>query len=406
MPEDLPVDHMTTPEGPGGDRVRPGSLAEAADAVRSASADDRPLLFRGAGTALTWGAPVTGPVRTVDTTGLDRIVGHAAEDWTVTAEAGMPLRALQRTLAESGQWLPLDPPAAAGGATLGGLLAAGDAGPLRLAFGGLADLAIGALVITGDGSVVRSGGNVIKNVAGYDLGKLYAGSLGAFGMVARLTLRVHPLPEAAATVAVDTADAGEALAAARALAGSPLAPAAAEWDGERLLVRFHGTAEGTAARVRRAAETAGSAAEVRELELEAAEAAWHRLDMLVRGEPGDTVLRAGSHPARLPALHAELRATARRVGVEADLTSAPASGVHTVRLRGGDAEAHAACLTTWRQAVQDAGGTVTLRRRRDGVDTLTAPWGAAPETAALLRALKQRFDPGGRCAPGRFAPWF
>jgi len=384
--------------------VRPSSLAEAADALAAAGAENRTVLLRGAGTALDWGAPVADTDLVLETAGLDRLVSHAAEDWTVTAEAGMPLHRLQRLLAPAGQWLPFDPPAASG-ATLGGLLASGSAGPLRQAFGGLADLTIGALVLPADGSPVRTGGEVIKNVAGYDLGKLFAGSLGAYGLVAQLTLRVHPLPAASATLDVPADGAAAALAAARAVAASPLGPAAAEWDGRRLLVRFLGTPDGTAARVRRAAELPGYA-DAQALHGDAEEAAWREYAALVDGEDGDTVLRAGVHPSRLPALDAELAATARRCGVQARLTAGAAAGVCTARLRGGGPEAHAACLTEWREAVHDAGGTAVLRRRAPGVDAAAAAWGPPPGTVGVLRALKRQFDPGGRLAPGRFAPWF
>lgn len=389
---------------PAQDRVRPGTVAEAADALRVAASAGRSVLFTGAGTALDWGAPVTCAGLVVETAGLDRVVRHAVEDWTVTAEAGMPLTRLQETLAPSGQWLPLDPPAASAGASLGGLLATADAGPRRLAYGGIADLVIGARLVLADGTVVRTGGQVIKNVAGYDLAKLAAGSLGAFALVAELTFRVHPLPAAGATLELATDDAARALAAGRAVARSPLEPVAAEWDGGRLLVRFHGTEAGVAHRLRAAADVPELAG-ARELRGRAEDTAWQELADGVHGEEGDTVLRAGALPAQLPALARALQTVSRQTGVHAALFAGVATGVLTVRLRGGDAAAHAQCLALWREAVRTVGGTVTLRRRRDGVDTLTDPWGSAPSTAPLLRALKQQFDPAGRCAPGRFAPW-
>ncbi|MGH3323197.1 MAG: FAD-binding oxidoreductase [Streptomyces sp.] len=385
--------------------VRPTSLAETAAAVEAAAAEQRSLLFTGAGTALSWGAPVTGTDVVLETTGLDRLVGHAAEDWTVSVEAGMPLSRLQQLLAPSGQWLPLDPPTERAGATLGGLLAGGDTGPRRLKYGGLSDLVIGATLVLADGSVVRTGSGVIKNVAGYDLAKLMAGSLGAFGLIARLTLRVHPLPEATATLTLAVPDPAQALVTARAAMRSPLEPVAVEWDGQQLLVRFHGTADSAAARGRLAADIPELAA-ARVLDTDAEQAAWERLSGLVHGEDGDTVLRAGTHPSLLPILHRRLRALAEDAGVEATLVSGVAQGVHALRLRGGDAGTHAACLTAWRGAVHEAGGSVTLRRRREGVDAVAASWGPAPPTAPVLRSLKQQFDPDGRCAPGRFAPWF
>nr|WP_240968971.1 FAD-binding oxidoreductase [Streptomyces sp. HNM0575] len=386
-------------------RVRPSSLAEAADAVADAARERRTLLFEGAGTAREWGGPVAGPGLVVETSGLDRLISHASGDWTVGAEAGMPLARLQEQLAPAGQWLPVDPPAADAGATLGGLLACGDAGPRRLKYGGIGDLVIGATLVLPDGTVARTGGDVIKNVAGYDLAKLMNGSLGAFGLVVRLNLRVHPLPAATATVALPVDDAGRALDAARAVLRSPLEPVAAEWDGQELLVRFHGTEESTAVRGRLVPQLAGFAA-ARVLGPEAELAVWQRHSALVRGEEGETVLRAGTHPARLPALVRRLDELTRDSGVEARFLSGVAQGVHTVVLRDGDVEEHAACLTSWREAVREAGGSVTLRRRRRGVDAHASPWGPAPPSVPVLRSLKRQFDPDDLCAPGRFAPWF
>ncbi len=386
-------------------RVRPTSLAETAAALETAAAEQQSLLFTGAGTALDWGAPVTRTDLVVETGGLDRLISHAAEDWTVGVEAGMPLARLQEQLAPAGQWLPVDAPTAKAGATLGGLLAGGDLGPRRLKYGGLSDLVIGATLVLADGTVVRTGGDVIKNVAGYDLAKLMAGSFGAFGMVARLNLRVHPLPESTTTLALAALDAGQALTAARAVMRSPLEPVAVEWDGERLLIRFHGTEDSTAARGRLGAELPELAG-ARVLDADEEEPVWEAHAAKIAGEEGDTVLRAATRPARLPALHAKLQELAEGSGVRAALVSGIAQGLHTVVLRGGEAEGHAAALTAWRQAVHESGGSVTLRRRREGVDARAESWGPAPATTPLLRSLKQQFDPDDRCAPGRFAPWF
>jgi glycolate dehydrogenase FAD-binding subunit len=386
-------------------RIRPSGLAEAADALATAARERRTLLFEGAGTALEWGAPVAEPDLVVETSGLDRVLSHAPEDWTVGVEAGMPLTRLQELLAPAGQWLPVDPPSGDAGATLGGLLACGDAGPRRLKYGGLGDLVIGATLVLGDGTVARTGGDVIKNVAGYDLAKLMAGSLGAFGLVARLNLRVHPLPAATTTLALPADDAGRALGAARAVMRSPLEPVAVEWDGRQLLIRFQGTGESAAERGRLAPDIPGLAA-ARVLGAEAERAAWQRLSALVRGEEGETVLRAATHPARLPALARRLHEVTEGTGVTAELVSGIAQGLHTVVLRGGDAGEHATCLTAWRESVHEAGGSVTLRRRREGVDAAAASWGPAPLSVPVLRSLKRQFDPGGLCAPGRFAPWF
>lgn len=400
-----PAAESATRAGEGPSHVRPSGLAEAAETLAGAARERRTVLFRGAGTALEWGAPVAETGLVLETCGMDRLISHAPEDWTVGVEAGMSLTRLQELLAPAGQWLPVDPPTGSQGATLGGLLAGGDAGPWRLKYGGLADLVIGATLVLADGTVARTGGDVIKNVAGYDLVKLMSGSLGAFGLVARLNLRVHPLPAATTTLALAVDDAEGALSAARAVMRSPLEPVSVEWDGQQLLVRFQGTEESAAERGRLAPRLPGLEA-ARVLDPEAERAAWQRLSALVRGEDGETVLRAGTHPARLPALMRRLSELTDGTEVEAAVISGVAQGLHTVVLRGGDAAAHAACLTAWREAVHGAGGSVTLRRRREGVDAAAASWGPAPPAVSVLRSLKRQFDPDDRCAPGRFAPWF
>ena len=172
---------------------------------------------------------------------------------TASAQAGMPLRALQDRLGEAGQWLALDPPTEPDGATLGGLLATGDSGPRRLRYGALRDLVIGVTLVLPDGTVARAGGHVIKNVAGYDLSKLMYGSLGTLGLIAEVVLRLHPLPETSATV-VAASSVQEATARSLDLLASPLAPTAIDWVGDprggssgRLAVRFEGSAAGVAA---------------------------------------------------------------------------------------------------------------------------------------------------------------
>ena len=162
--------------------ARPDSVAEAADLLRDTRG---PLLFRGGGTKMAWGGRPDPPDVLVETSGLHRLLAHNPADMTTVVEAGMPLSTLQDVLAESGQWLALDPATQVDGATIGGLLATGESGPRRLRYGALRDLVIGVRLVLGDGTDARAGGRVIKNVAGYDLTKLMYGSLGTLALVDR-----------------------------------------------------------------------------------------------------------------------------------------------------------------------------------------------------------------------------
>ncbi|REF37951.1 FAD-binding oxidoreductase [Thermasporomyces composti] len=380
--------------------ARPRDLREARDVFVAAARAGQRVLIRGTGTAQSWGAPVHDVDLVVDTTGLDRVLAYNPADMTVAVGAGIPLTDLHATLRE--QRVALDAARVAEGATVGGLLATADGGPLRLTYGTLRDLVIGVTVVLADGTVARSGGHVIKNVAGYDLAKLFAGSLGAFGLVAEVVLRLHPRPKATGTLVVPC-DVPTAFTHATTLLASPWEPAAVDWCDGTLLARFEGTPTGVETRLHKAATSLGVDHDIVDGPREAA--TWAQVAEVVRGVEGDTVLRAGTRPDALPQLAAALDSLAAEHGVEASLTSSLGVGVHTVRLRGGSLDGHAHVVRAWRRRVLESGGSVTLHRRPHALDELVPSWGPAPTSATLLRALKQQLDPDGRLAPGRFAPW-
>jgi len=166
----------------------PVTVAEAAEALR---AGGRVSIGREGGDVV------------LSTARLNRVLEHEPGDLTAIVEAGLPLSELQAALEPHGQMLALDPP---GDPTIGACLAADLSGPRRHRYGAMRDLVIGVTVVLADGTIASSGGKVVKNVAGYDLGKLFSGSRGRLGLVARLALRLHPKPAASATVVVETDD--------------------------------------------------------------------------------------------------------------------------------------------------------------------------------------------------------
>ncbi|RIQ19508.1 FAD-binding oxidoreductase [Jiangella rhizosphaerae] len=368
---------------------RPSTLAELRDAL--VDSEGERVAIAGGGSAADWGgAPQYDAV--LDTTGMSGLISYNPTDMTVAVQAGMPLATLQETLAENAQWVALDPARAA---TVGGLVATADAGPVRHTFGTSRDSVIGVTVVLADGTVARSGGHVIKNVAGYDLAKLFHGSLGTLGVLAEVVLRLHPRPAATATLAVPC-DAAEAFDLGGRLIHASLEPVAVEYCAGRLLARFDGTAGGVADRLRRARALAGPDA------AEAPAHVWDEVAAVSDGSDGDTVVRLGTAPDRTPSLTALIAREAAAHAVTAAMTSSPFAGAHTVRLRGGTPAAHAAVVTALRTEYP----ATTVCRWTAGLRDELPAWGAPPPAVAVMRAVKHAFDPDDRLGSGRFAPWF
>src|SRR5580704_151062 len=209
----------------------PASVAEASAVMTAAAGLGLAVLPRGTGTRLAWGAPPRRCDLVVDTARLDQVLEHEAGDLVARVQAGVRIDELARVLGRAGQQLSLDLPEAPGGAgrgTVGGVLATGVAGPRRLRYGTPRDLGIGITVVLADGTVAHSGGKVVKNVAGYDIGKLFAGSYGTLGLIVEAAFRLHPVPAAAAFVTRECDGAAAAQDLVAVAAGSPLAPSAAE----------------------------------------------------------------------------------------------------------------------------------------------------------------------------------
>ena len=284
----------------------PASVAEASALLAAAAAQDLAVVARGGGSKLGWGAPPRRCDLVVDTTALDQVVEHAADDLVARVQAGVSVARLGEVLAGAGSGsrasccpAPLAVPgtgagsrAGAGtragpavrsaapsgangaapewlGATVGGTLATGAAGPRRLRYGTPRDLIIGITVVRSDGTVAKSGGKVVKNVAGYDLGRLFTGSFGTLGLIVEAVFRLHPLPASAVYVTVDCPGPDEAYRAVAAAAGSDLAPSAVEIDRTaqgapvRVAVLLEGDPDGTAERAGLLCSLLGEGAAVR-----------------------------------------------------------------------------------------------------------------------------------------------
>ncbi|MCZ7573234.1 MAG: FAD-binding oxidoreductase [Ardenticatenaceae bacterium] len=396
--------------------VRPAALvAAAAEAEVSAVlalASERGLAVVpfGAGTRQGLGSPpgTARPLIRLDLGRLDRILAYEPADLTATVQAGVTLGALQAHLAEAGQWLPLDPPRA-GGATLGGLVAAADSGPHRLRYGTPRDLLIGFRAVLADGLAFSGGAKVVKNVAGYDLPKLMSGSLGTLAVLTELTFKLQPRPIAIASIAAECPTLESACDAARSLLNSPLRPVACEWlppaiwHGEPgpagatvLVARFFDAPTPLARALRDATafcRTAG-AAHVATVEGPSEAARWQAL---ADGPAGlaaadEVLVKVTVLPAKLPAA----------------IAAAEAHGARNWQARAGTGLLFAtlpalpAAVTSLRTAAEALGGTLVVQAAPLKLKTPELVWGSPRSDFGLMRAFKQRFDPAGLLNPGRF----
>jgi len=393
---------------PGG-TAAPPTVAAAAALLGAAGP---PVVFEGGGTKPCPPHNSSPASATISTRLLTGIVLHDPLDGVAIVRAGTPLAELQAELTPHGQWLAVDPPFVADGATVGGIFSANDAGPRRLAYGTLRDLVIGATVVTGDGIVAHSGGRVIKNVAGFDIARLYCGAFGTLGLVAELAVRLHPLRRASRTVTVGcTPD--RLLELTHAIRISGLTPTAVDWrfDGLRLLgaliIRFEERTErATTAQSR---DLLGLC-ELRHfdatvLDGDDEQAVWAEVDGLLAGTSSDTVVRAVTRPSRVVEAAERLHELANGAAVECGFVSHALVGVHTARLRGvghEGPEGHAKVVLAWRSAVERLGGHVTVRRFAAGPADTVDRWGAPRDGLELMRRVKQELDPHNRCAPGCF----
>jgi glycolate oxidase FAD binding subunit len=378
-------------------KLSPDSFQQAAAWLAEAGAGGRTVRPRGSGTKLGWGAVAEPTAAELCTDRLDSILEHNAGDLTAVLQAGVPLAAAQARFATEGQMLALDPPlcedvAGAGspGATVGGVFATADSGPLRHRYGAARDLVIGMTVALSDGTLASSGGKVIKNVAGYDLGKLFAGSFGTLGLILSVSVRLHPRPQSSATALGSSGDPATLAAAARALAAAPLELDALDvaWRAGRggVLARCSGAEP--AQRARRTAELMRDAGLEQTDVSEDDEELWSRQRGGQRSQ-SRALVRVGAAPSALGAVLVAAQAC------DATLVGRAALGTSYLELEPGGVE-------RLRRSLPDHTAAIVLDAPRE-LRSVLDPWGPADAGAVeLMRRVKMRFDPAGICNPGIF----
>ena len=340
--------------------------------VRQAAARARPLRIRGGGSKDFYGQRLHGEL--LDVRPIAGVVDYEPSELVVTVRAGTRLRELQALLAERGQCLPFEPPQFGVGSTIGGAVAAGLSGPARASVGSLRDYVLGVQIVNGKGELLTFGGQVMKNVAGYDVSRLMAGSLGTLGVIVQVSLKVLPVPPAEATLLFDLSETSARQQLNR-WGGQPLPLNASCWADGHLAVRLRGAQAAVAA----AARSMGGQA----LAPERAERQWPALrDQALpffRLAPGEALWRASvpdtATPLNLGPTLVEWH------GAQRWIKATPADATHV------------------REAAARAGGHATLFRGGDGSVPVFTP--LAPALAQIHARLKHEFDPAGVFGPGR-----
>lgn len=366
-----------------------------------------PLLLCGQGSKLSWGNPLQAAVSplVISTLQLNRLVEHAAADLTITVEAGMTLAQLQRHLAQHNQFLPLDPSFPAQ-ASLGGIIATADAGSLRHRYGGVRDLLLGIRFVRADGQVAKAGGRVVKNVAGYDLMKLFTGSYGSLGLMTQATFKTFPLPETYQTVVL-TGELDLLTPAARHLARSTLSPIAFDWfsaplsrrlalpEGPALALRFGSVAASTAEQgdeVCRLGQQLGLT--VTRLAEQPERGVWQNLATVLDG--ATVGCKLGLLPSQIPATLARLQAQ---------------DPEHLCRIHNGSglgqlcASAEVwepAQLLALRQHCDRHGGFLSLLTAPPALKQQLDIWGYSGNALEAMGRIRASFDPHAVLNPGRF----
>jgi glycolate oxidase FAD binding subunit len=319
----------------------------------------------------------------------------------VEVEGGMPLAALQRVLAASGQRLALDPPLPER-ATLGGLLATNAFGPRRLRFGSLRDLIVGITLVRADGTRVRGGGKVVKNVAGFDLPKIAVGSFGSLGLIATATFRLHPLPQAARALRIAGVPGSKLHAIGRDIVDSRLEPAATYAlrtdDGYDAWVLFEGFEAGVAEQCERFAQHAAQAGLA--APAEEPPATFSSRDAGAR-TAGDLHLRLAVPPSALDLLQRDVLDDLAGALDAARMTVYPALGIAFVSATLGARDPVPAILRA-RSLLEAWGGNLVVPASPAALRARVDVFGTLPPAFPLMAQLKARFDPQRRLERGRF----
>lgn len=386
--------------------IEPASEEQVSAALAFADREGLKVLTRGGGTQLGLGNAPRGGDILLSTLGLEQVVEHTPADLTATVEAGMSLADFHGGLGRSGQWLALDP-ALPEGTTIGGIVATAASGPRRLRYGGVRDQIIGVRVVRADGVVAKGGGKVVKNVAGFDLPKLFTGSLGTLGVIINATFRLYPLAASSCTAFLSAPEFGPLCDLAVQIIGTTLAPSAITLVGTNetgkahLLVRFEGVQsaiEDQAEAVLRL--TSGTTIDGVVMANYGEAEVWRTI-AAGPGAPADGLrLKVSLLPTAIRPWLTLAREGATRLGLGIAWNAHAGHGLLDVGLRGAP-EAMTAFVNDLRAAALATKGSLVVIDGAPEVIASLDPWGPSPGLD-LMRRVKAEFDPRGTLNPGRF----
>lgn len=388
--------------------VYPHTTAELKSILQKAYKNNWRVLPCGRGSKLGWGGLANQVDLVVSTECLNRIIEHAVGDLTVTVEAGVKFADLQAILGKFGQFLPLEP-AYPQEATLGGIVATADSGSLRHRYGGIRDMLLGISFIRSDGQLAKAGGRVVKNVAGYDLMKLFTGSYGTLGILTELTFRVYPIPQASATVVL-VGDPEKIATATNTLLASALTPTAVDLlstklvnqlgftQGMGLMVRFQSVTESVKEQSSRLLSVGEKLGLKGTIYNDDNEQLWQSLSEQIWNAPQKPVItcKIGVSPIAAVSALTQLE----------HITSAQGMGL----IHGGsglgllqlDATVTAQTIMEMRQYCESKNGFLTILEAPATIKEQLDVWGYNGNALEIMRLLKQQFDPKTILSSNRF----
>src|SRR5438128_6201757 len=393
--------------------VAPASGEQASEVMQFAARENLAVVPAGGGTWLDVGNQTRADL-VLTARRMKTIVRHEPADLVATAEAGVTLVDFQKHLAQTGQWLPIDPPDD-GRATLGGVIASGLGGPQTLGFGLPRSFVIGLRAVLADGRQIKAGGNVVKNVAGYDLCKLFTGSYGTLGLMTELTFKLRPLPAQTRTITA-SGSFDSLLLGAGTLLASPLFPQAIEilsprfatqldaGNNHTLLIKFAGSSQSV---IHQTAQALAALRKVGKVTCSTfagdEEALWQALAAAPLRHPDHLISRVSVLPSRLSEFLAEL--------LQLDEASHPQLMWHA-GIADGRVRVIAKSPVYYREAVralerlrtkaEALGGSLMLENASSEIKTEFDSWGAAGTSLGLMKRVKKQLDPNCMFSPGRF----